>query len=125
MRSPAAPASARPEGGVRAMRAGQATLLRIVLAVGFLVVACAPAPTPTSPPPTAPPVAATKPAAAAQPAVPATAAPPTKPAAAAPAAAPAGAATLRLLMSAGEPAQSAVQGLADRFMAANPGTKVV
>jgi fructooligosaccharide transport system substrate-binding protein len=91
------------------MRSGQTTFVRIVLAVVFAIVACAPAaaPTPTSAPPAAAPA---KPAAAE----------PTKPAAA-----PAGGGTtLRLLMSAGEPAQSAVQGVADRFMAVNPGIKV-
>lgn len=32
--------------------------------------------------------------------------------------------TLRLLMSAGEPAQSSTRALADRFQAANPGVRV-
>jgi fructooligosaccharide transport system substrate-binding protein len=110
------------------MRSGQASLARIVLAVSLALVACAPAaaPTPTAAPPTAAPA---KPAVA-EPTKPAAvdstkpaAVEPTKPAAGS--AAPAGAGTtLRLLMSAGEPAQSAVQGAADRFMAANPGVKV-
>lgn len=55
-----------------------------------------------------------------------------KPAAAAPAAQPAAPAkpaagqpvTLRMLMSAGEPSQSAVRALADRFQAANPSVKI-
>lgn len=98
------------------MRSTRLALLWIVLGLGVVFVACAPTPAAPTAAPTA--ASSVKPGGA-----------PTSAAAGAPttAAAPAagGAAkTLRLLMSAGEPAQSAVQAVANRFTAANPGITV-